>query len=125
MPVLISSGDLGLLAQSRTKPNFTSLSQQEREAYGRIHAALELLGAAAVDALGGTAGFASKLTSGFSPQSGVRGSLPKDLWFAAYNRSNADAFVGMPQVFAIVSARSVELGFAAAIHPGDFSQPRA
>jgi hypothetical protein len=122
MPGPISSGDLVLFSQSRTKPNFSSLSPEERDAYRRIHVGLESLGAAAVDALGGSQAFASKTTSGFSPQSGVRGSLPKDLWFAAYNRSNTDTFVGMPQVFAIASARGIEIGLAAAIHPSDFSQ---
>ncbi len=75
----ISSRELQLLAQSRSKPKFAALSSEERGAYSRIQAVLERRGAVAVDALGGPGEFAAKLTSGFHPGSGVRGSLPKDL----------------------------------------------
>jgi hypothetical protein len=111
----ISSRELRLLAQSRSKSKFAALSSEERGAYSRIHAVLERLGVVAVDALGGPGEFAAKLTSGFHPGSGVRGSLPKDLWCAAYNRRNLEAFVGMPQVFVIVSARGLEIGLAATL----------
>jgi MrcB-like, N-terminal domain len=61
------------------------------------------------------------LTSGFHPNSGVRGGMPKDLWFAVSNQRNSDIWVGMPQLFMIVSERGIEYGFAASIHPSDFS----
>ena len=63
----ISSRELRLLAQSRSKSKFAALSSEERGAYSRIHAVLERLGVVAVDALGGPGEFAAKLTSGFHP----------------------------------------------------------
>jgi hypothetical protein len=122
MPSLIDRDVFELLIRSKTKSKFADLDFQERQAYQRVHTALEQLAARAVDALGGPEKFAIKLTSGFFTQSGIRGSLPKDLWFATYNKRNFDAFVGMPQVFVIVSGRGLEVGLAAAIHPSDFSQ---
>jgi hypothetical protein len=64
-----------------------------------------------------------RATSQFYPESGVRGFVPKDVWFAVYNARNRDEFIGMPQVFMIVSERGIEYGFAASIHPNDFSTP--
>lgn len=75
-----------------------------------------------MDALGGRELFISRLTSGFNAASGIRGSVPKDLWFAVSNVANEDVFERMPQVFGIVSPSGIEIGFAAAIHPSDFSQ---
>ncbi len=67
----------------------------------------------------------AQFTSGFHLVSGVRGALPKDLWFGIYRRENVDAFVGHPQLFLIVSGKEtysgIEYGFAATTHPADFS----
>jgi hypothetical protein len=117
----ITRHDIELLRQSRTTARYKDLSPDELQAYQRIHAALQHLADVAVEALGGAQQFDAKLTSGYSVAAGVRGSLPKDLWFGAYNRRNLGAFVGMPQVFAIVSASGIEVGMAATIHPSDFS----
>ncbi len=62
-----------------------------------------------------------KLTAGFNLGSGVRGAVPKDLWFGIYAKANADLFAGSPQLFMIVSGRGVELGFAPSTHPSGFS----
>ncbi|PWC26635.1 MrcB family domain-containing protein [Teichococcus aestuarii] len=118
--IQIARRDVELLAQSRTKARYKDLSPDQHQAYRTIHTALEQLGQVAVTTLGSPQDFAAKVTSGFSVQGGVRGYLPKDLWFGAYNRRNLAAFVGMPQVFAIVSGQGVEVGFAATIHPKDF-----
>jgi hypothetical protein len=59
-------------------------------------------------------------TLGFTPQSGVRGNRPKDLWCAVFPRKSE---VYMPQIYLIVSHRGIELGYAAAIHYQDFSDP--
>jgi hypothetical protein len=118
---LISRTDIELLRQSRNTTHYKDLPTNELQAYHRIHAALQHLAGVAVEALGGQQRFEAKLTSGYSLAGGVRGSLPKDLWFAVYNRRNLSAFVGMPQVFAIVSANGIEVGLAATIHPSDFS----
>jgi hypothetical protein len=64
--------------------------------------------------------FSVVTTSGFHPAAGIRGAMPKDLWVSVIN-VNSEPYVGMPQIYAIFSSRGVELGFAAAIHPNDFS----
>jgi hypothetical protein len=119
---MIGRSDIELIAQSRTKANYKEISSEEQGAYEKVHVELGRLAEVSVEALGGKAEFNSKLTASFTPKAGVMGGLPKDLWFAAFNRRNADAFVAMPQVFAIVSARGIEVGLAAAIHPSDFSR---
>lgn len=86
-----------------------------------MHENLELLGSTVREGLDQPSSYVVKLTSGFNPNSGVRGYLPKDLWFAVSNQRNQDVLVGMPQLFMIISERGVEYGFAASIHPSDMS----
>jgi hypothetical protein len=117
----ITRTDIELLRQSRARARYKDLSPDELQAYQRISAALQQLAQVAVEALGGAQLFDAKLTSGYSVSAGVRGALPRDLWFGAYHRRNLGAFVGMPQVFTIVSGSGVEIGLAATIHPSDFS----
>lgn len=62
-----------------------------------------------------------RTTSGFSVKSGVRGSLPKDLWFSVSPKENSRKLAGMPQLFMIVSDRGIEYGFGASVSPSDFS----
>jgi hypothetical protein len=119
-PVRIAPSDIELLRLSRSRDRYASLSTEERAAYERIHAALGKLGQLVKQELGGD-DYDVRLTSGFHLQSGVRGAIPKDLWFGVYRRENAQDFLGNPQLFAIVSGRGVELGFAASTHPSDFS----
>jgi hypothetical protein len=61
---------------------YSDLSADEKSAFERIHSALEQSAEEAVEALGGKDKFRAKPTSGFNPKSGIRGYLPKDLWFA-------------------------------------------
>jgi MrcB-like, N-terminal domain len=116
--VSITAADIALLRESRSKARYTDLSEEEHAAYRRIHAGLEALGREAQQMLGGDKLYSLKLTSGFHPRSGVRGNLPKDLWFGV---SRVDDLVGMPQLFMIVSGRGIEYGFAACIPPEQFS----
>ena len=118
----LRSRDILLLKQSRLKRRYADLSEEERDAYRRVDLILRELGNIVQRRLGSSDEFGVKLTSGFTPASGVRGAMPKDLWFGVYNIQNLTDFVGMPQLFAIVSERGVEYGFAPAIHPYDFSQ---
>jgi hypothetical protein len=118
--VQISSEDVERIRLSRGRDRYANLSPEEHAAYERVHVALGKLGRMAIDELGG-ADYEVRLTSGFHLQSGVRGAIPKDLWFGVFRRENAQAFLGNPQVFAIVSGRGVELGFYASTHPSDFS----
>ncbi|MBL6080213.1 AAA family ATPase [Belnapia sp. T18] len=119
---LLTGRDLLLLRQSRRQKRYAELSDEERDVYSRIDLLLRDMARTVQAALGSDAAFPAKLTSGFNPQSGVRGALPKDLWFGVHNAANLPDFVGMPQLFTIVSERGVEYGFAPAIHPSDFSQ---
>lgn len=68
------------------------------------------LGHLVVDELGGSRDYTLKLTSGFHPDSGVRGGKPKDLWFGVYRKDNERRFLGNPQVFMMVSERGIEYG---------------
>jgi hypothetical protein len=119
--VTISANDVQLIRQSRARANYSDLSVDERNAYQRVHTNLEQLGSIVRERLASTGSYTLKLTSGFNPSSGVRGYVPKDLWFAVSNERNADAFVAMPQLFMIVSERGIEYGFAASIHLSDLS----
>lgn len=65
--------------------------------------------------------FEYKLTSGFTTRSGVRGYIPKDLWFAINRKENWSTLTGCPQLFMIVSENGLEWGFGATMHPSDFS----
>jgi hypothetical protein len=117
----ISSDDIRLLAKSRQRAKYADLSAEELDAYRRIHAALGALGNVVLEELGNAETYKRRLTSGYTPQSGVRGSLPKDLWFGVFAKANEEAFVGHPQLFMIVSERGLEYGFAALTSPRDFS----
>jgi MrcB-like, N-terminal domain len=119
----ITYEDIDLIRRSRGKDRYNDLSAEERAAYQRVHDALTLLGGVALRVLEGVGQFSVTLTSQFYPQSGVRGAIPKDLWFAVSNDLNRETFVGMPQLFMIVSEHGIEYGFAASIHPSDFSSP--
>ncbi|UQD70486.1 DUF3578 domain-containing protein [Bradyrhizobium japonicum] len=118
--VQINFHDIELLRLSRDRDRYADISSEERAAYERVHAALGQLGRIVQEELG-AADYDLRLTSGFHLRSGVRGALPKDLWFGVYRRQNATEFLGNPQLFAIVSGRGVELGFYMSTHPSDFS----
>lgn len=94
---------------------WTNMSDEDREIYRGIHHKLDELGKANENQI-----LRYTLTSGFNLKSGVRGNRPKDLW-CSLSHHDSEASFGMPQIFIIVSDRGVELGFAAAIHRGDFS----
>jgi hypothetical protein len=113
--------DIELIRQSRSRDKYKDFSDEERTAHQRVHTALGQLGEIAVDELGGARDYVLKLTSGFHPNSGVRGGKPKDLWFGVYRKENETHFLGNPQVFMIVSERGIEYGFAPLTHPDDFS----
>ncbi|MFA4951365.1 MrcB family domain-containing protein [Brevundimonas sp.] len=116
----ITAEDLRLLRESRRHAKYAELTTDELHGYQRIHKALGQLGGVVLEMLGGS-GFQVSLTSGYTPQSGVRGYIPKDLWFGVYAKANDEAFGGHPQIFMIASERGLEFGFAAVTHPSDFS----
>lgn len=118
---MITSRDIALIRESRSRNKYSDFSDDQRGAYQRVHAALEQLGTFVINELGGSRHYVLKLTSGFHPVGGVRGSKPKDLWFGIYRRENERPFVGNPQLFMIVSERGVEYGFSPLTHPDDFS----
>ncbi len=117
---IISSSDIRLIQQSRQHQKYAQLSVDELAAYERVHKGLRDLGDIVVSVLG-KGDYKCRLTSGYTLKSGVRGSLPKDLWFGVFANQNGDAFVGHPQLFMIASERGLEYGFAALTHPADFS----
>ncbi|MDN4984296.1 DUF3578 domain-containing protein [Bradyrhizobium sp. WYCCWR 13022] len=118
--VSIHSRDVELLRLSRDRDRYADLSSEESAAYERVHAALGRLGRLVQEELG-DAEYEVRLTSGFHLKSGVRGAIPKDLWFGVYRKQNATEFLGNPQLFAIASGKGVELGFYVSTHPSDFS----
>jgi hypothetical protein len=118
---LMTSRDLELIRQSRTREKYADFSADEKTAHKLVHEALHRLGDIAVDELGGARDYVLKLTSGFHPASGIRGGKPKDLWFGIYRKENVEKFLGNPQVFMIVSGRGIEWGFSPLTHPDDFS----
>ena len=120
-PTTLTDTDLKLLRSGSERSNYSALTEDERAAYQRIHVVLEQLAHLAVSKLEKHGSFRLNLTSGFRPNSGVRGYIPKDLWFAVFNAQNTDDYVGMPQVFMIVSKRGIEYGYAVTIHPRDLS----
>jgi hypothetical protein len=97
---------------------WTTMPEADKEAYRKIHARLEQILAGTLSAFPGASSLDKCVTLGFNPTGGVRGNRPKDLWCAIFPRG-AEAY--MPQVYLIVSHRGIELGYAAAIHPRDFS----
>ena len=115
--------DIELIRQSRRLDKYKDFSDEEHAAYRRVHAALGHLSDIVVEELGGARNYTRKLTSGFHPDSGVRGGKPKDLWFGVYRRENEERFLGNPQVFMIVSERGIEYGFSPLTHPDDFTNP--
>src|SRR2546423_11506365 len=119
----ISGRDIALIQQSRMKSKYNELTAEERSTYESVHDSLSVLGTAVRKKLAAYGAYGMKLTSGFSIRAGVRGYLPKDLWFAVYNERNSVGSVGNPQLFMIVSHRGIEYGFAASIHPARFSDP--
>lgn len=120
-PSRFTRGDIDLIRQSRTRERYAQFSQDEKAAYKHVHEALRSLGELVVEELGGHRDYVLKLTSGFHPDSGVRGGKPKDLWFGVYRKENQNIFLGNPQLFMIVSTRGVEYGFSPLTHPDDFS----
>jgi MoxR-like ATPase len=119
--VSLAAHDIELLRQSRQRDRYADFSDEEKAAHRRVHEALRRLGDLAIDELGGPRDYTLKLTSGFHPNSGIRGGKPKDLWFGVYRKENETSFLGNPQIFMIVSGRGVEWGFAPLTHPDDFS----
>lgn len=117
----ISETDIELIRASRSRDRYADLTPDEQAAHKRVHEALRQLGEGAVVSLGGARDYVLKLTSGFHPNSGVRGGKPKDLWFGVYRKENESPFLGNPQVFMIASERGIEYGFAPLTHPDDFS----
>jgi hypothetical protein len=117
--VKLTSADIALLKQSRTKDRYANLTEDERNAYIRITTALREVGHATLAILGDE--YELIQTAGFHLGSGVRGAVPKDLWFGIFAKENAEKFVGSPQIFMIVSGRGVEFGFAPSTHPSGFS----
>ena len=121
-PVIsLTSSDIALIRQSRSRDKYADFSDEERAAYKRVHEALRKLGQMALAELGGARDYVLKLTSGFHPASGIRGGKPKDLWFGIYRKENEKNFLGNPQIFMIVSSRGIEYGFSPLTHPDDFS----
>jgi hypothetical protein len=105
---LVTSHDIELIRQSRSRDRYTDFSDEERAAYKRVHEVLRRLGDIAVEELGGARNYILKITSGFHPASGIRGGKPKDLWFGVFRKENEQSFLANPQIFMIVSGRGVE-----------------
>jgi MoxR-like ATPase len=119
----ITSEDLRLFRSSRAKQRYADLSEAELAAYARLSEALRSLGELTKASLTEPAKYEVRTTSGFHLKSGVRGGIPKDLWFAVSPRANSQDLAGMPQLFMIVSERGIEYGYGASVSPSDFSQP--
>jgi len=84
MAEVIRSTDPGVMERSRaTGTAWVELAPSDREVYERIHNRLEDIARSANAIASKSGAFQSWLTSGFTIKSGVRGSQPKDLWFAA------------------------------------------
>ena len=94
VPTAITKSDIELLRQSRSRDKYADFSVEERAAHQRVHEALRQLGELALKELGGTRNYVLKLTSGFHPESGVRGGKPKDLWFGVYRKENEKTLSG-------------------------------
>ena len=97
---------------------WTAMSEADKALYRKVHQRLEQIVGEVLAADGLGEALDTCVTLGFSPSSGVRGSRPKDLWCAVFPRG-APGYV--PQVYLIVSYQGAELGFAASVHPSDFS----
>ncbi len=99
---------------------WTTMPETDKDVYRKIHARLDQILEETFSKISDSADFDSCTTLGFNINSGVRGNRPKDLWCAVFPRGG-EAY--MPQVYLIVSPRGIELGYAAAIHHRDFSDP--
>lgn len=119
---LISSADLRMIASSRNKEKYADLSESELAAYASVTEALEGLAKLQQSSLPNPDNFEVRLTSGFNIKSGVRGYIPKDLWFSVSPKQNAGELGSIPQLFMIVSERGIEYGYGASVSPSDFSQ---
>ena len=118
--VEIAASDIALFRSSKKKSKYADLTDAERDAYIRITKALKFYGNAVVDYLGSDE-YEVLFTSGFHLRSGIRGYVPKDLWFGVYAKENGSKWVGCPQIFMIVSERGIEFGFGPSTHPSGFS----
>ena len=117
----ISQRHCKLLGRYRSqKTRWYDLPTEVRDAFVEVQDILNEIASAAIEEAKFEVPVDAVGTSGFTPASGIRSYLPKDLWVSLVNR-NSDDFKGMPQIYAIFSVRGIELGFAAAIHPSDFS----
>jgi hypothetical protein len=121
----ITSEDIRLIASSRAKAKYSNLSESEHAAYSRVTEALKALGNLQKSSLPNPDDFEVRLTSGFSVKSGVRGYIPKDLWFSVSPKQNTGDLASMPQLFMIVSERGIEYGYGASVSPSDFSNQSA
>ena len=122
LPEPFGSEDLRVLSkyQQAGHGSWTTMSPPDKDAYLRIHTQLEQILTECLASVSNAPALDSCVTLGFDSNAGVRGTRPKDLWCAIFSRG-AEAY--MPQVYLIVSHRGIELGYAAAIHRGDFSNP--
>lgn len=125
---MITVEDVRLIASARTKAatglRYSDLTQEELDAYARVDIGLGALGKKLVSELSSKGNVELHTTSGFSPKGGVRGHVPKDIWFAVYPVENTERLAANPQLFMIVSERGLEFGFGAAVHPSDFSNQK-
>jgi hypothetical protein len=96
------------------------MPEPDKDAYRRINTRLDQIVAATLSAFSDPPSLDKCTTLGFNAIGGVRGNRPKDLWCAIFP---AGAAAYMPQIYLIVSQHGVELGYAAAIHRRDFSDP--
>ncbi|PHR92599.1 MAG: hypothetical protein COA69_07115 [Robiginitomaculum sp.] len=120
----LNSQTLKLITSSRRHTlgtKYVELSDAERHAYVLTHSALKEMGEVARGYLKEPEKFELRMTSGFNPKSGIRGYIPKDLWFAIFPKINKEALAANPQLFMIISDRGIEYGFGAAVHPSQFS----
>ncbi|MBN9537334.1 MAG: DUF3578 domain-containing protein [Alphaproteobacteria bacterium] len=118
---VLTTYDVEQIRLSRSLERYADFSNDQRTAHKRVHEVLSGLGKVVVQELGGDQSYSLKLTSGFHPNSGIRGGKPKDLWFGVYLKENEKELLGNPQLFMIVSGHGVEYGFSPLTHPDDFS----
>ena len=118
----LSSKDIRVLGKYRNAGvgAWTTMPEEDRAVYRKIHERLAEVANHALAQADNADLYDHIATSGFKVNSGVRGNRPKDLWCTLCNKGSAD-LINMPQIFVIVSVRGVEIGFAASIHPSDFS----
>lgn len=120
----LTSRDLQLIASSKAKQRYAELLPEELEAYVKVSHVLQSLGELLKSLLPEAEKYEVRTTSGFNIKSGVRGFIPKDLWFSVCPTANSATLAGMPQLFMIVSERGIECGYGASVSPNDFSQQK-